>query len=84
MDVVDLSMISEEEMGELSIKGRPQISAASMVEEFIVPVMKIGLLCSATSPSERMIMSLVVNKLIDIKQSFLKLRSDNKRRIRRH
>ncbi|OMO97440.1 leucine-rich repeat receptor-like serine/threonine-protein kinase [Corchorus olitorius] len=81
MEVVDLSMISEEEMGELSIKGRSQITAASMVEEFIVPVMKMGLLCSATSRSERMIMTLVVNKLIDIKQSFLELKSNNKRRI---
>ncbi|KAK6245040.1 hypothetical protein QUC31_011449 [Theobroma cacao] len=72
MDVVDLSMLSEEENAEeteliMMRKPHPRVSAASMVEEFVVPVMKMGLSCSAASPTERMIMTFVVNKLNDIK-----------------
>ena len=60
MDVVDLSMLFEEENGEeereLMTRRKPQVmSTATMVQEFIVPVMKIGLSCSATSPTERML-----------------------------
>ncbi|EOY07256.1 Leucine-rich repeat protein kinase family protein, putative [Theobroma cacao] len=88
MDVVDLSMLSEEENAEeteliMMRKPHPRVSAASMVEEFVVPVMKMGLSCSAASPTERMIMTFVVNKLNDIKDRFLKLKRNNERRMRR-
>ncbi|XVE97055.1 hypothetical protein REPUB_Repub02eG0277500 [Reevesia pubescens] len=74
MDVIDLSMLAEEENREeereLNTRRKSQvISAATMVEEFIVPVMKIGLSCSATSPTERIVMTIIVNKLNDIKDS---------------
>ncbi|OMO55704.1 reverse transcriptase [Corchorus capsularis] len=78
MDVVDLSMFSKED------NSKEEITAETLVEEFVVPVMKIGLSCSATLPAERMIMIAVVNKLNDIKDRFMKLISNSKRRIRKH
>ncbi|OMP05936.1 hypothetical protein CCACVL1_01784 [Corchorus capsularis] len=79
MDVVDLSMLSEEDNIEEETK-----ESAMKVEEFVVPVMKIGLSCSAKLPVERMIVTVVVNKLTDIKDRFLKLKRNNKRMIRKH
>lgn len=86
MDVVDLSMLPEEDNMEeervLIRRTKPQaITAATMVQDFIVPVMKIGLLCSATSPTQRMTMNVAVNNLNGIKDRFLKLKSSNKRRV---
>ncbi|XP_022765841.1 putative receptor-like protein kinase At3g47110 [Durio zibethinus] len=46
-----------------------------MVEEFIVPVLKIGLSGSAISPTEGMAMTVVVNKLNDIKDRMRTLRA---------
>ncbi|OMO97501.1 leucine-rich repeat receptor-like serine/threonine-protein kinase [Corchorus olitorius] len=79
MDVVDLSMLPEEDNIEEETK-----ESAMKVEEFAVPVMKIGLSCSAKLPAERMIMTVVVNKLTDIKDRFLKLKRNKKRMIRKH
>ncbi|CAN6581130.1 unnamed protein product [Malus baccata var. baccata] len=70
MDIVDPLLLVECEDAE--VDGSP-IQARRLVE-CSVSVMQIGLSCSATSPSERMLMDAVVNKLKTIRDSYLNLR----------
>ncbi|XP_062022933.1 probable LRR receptor-like serine/threonine-protein kinase At3g47570 [Rosa rugosa] len=43
------------------------------LEECLISVMQIGLSCSTVSPSERILMNVVVNKMTAIRDSYLKL-----------
>ncbi|TQE13228.1 hypothetical protein C1H46_001312 [Malus baccata] len=70
MDIVDPLLLVECE--DADVDGSP-IQARKLVE-CSVSVMQIGLSCSATSPSERMLMEGVVNKLKTIRDSYLNLR----------
>ncbi|KAF5737228.1 LRR receptor-like serine/threonine-protein kinase [Tripterygium wilfordii] len=47
------------------------LSTRSTIEECLVSVMRIGLLCSATLPANRMAMNIVVNKLHAIRDSLI-------------
>jgi serine/threonine protein kinase len=80
MDIVDLSMPFEEDVDdETSNDGIEESAiieevdhhfhARSRVEDCLVSVLQIGLLCSATSPHERLPANDVVNKLRAIRDT---------------
>ncbi|XVE61796.1 hypothetical protein DITRI_Ditri06bG0067900 [Diplodiscus trichospermus] len=85
MDIVDRSMLFEEEY--IHIENREIEETALMknkdsrvrylrkIDECLVSLMKIGLSCASTVPSERMTMTATVNKLLDIKDTLLGLKS---------
>ncbi|XP_050143820.1 probable LRR receptor-like serine/threonine-protein kinase At3g47570 isoform X2 [Malus sylvestris] len=75
MDIVDPLLLVECE--DANVDGSP-IQARRLVE-CSVSVMQIGLSCSATSPSKRMLMDAVVNKLKTIRDSYLNLRGKGKK-----
>lgn len=48
------------------------------LQECLVSVMQVGLLCSSISPKERILMNVVVNKMNAIRDSYLKLTKKTK------
>ncbi|XP_062004695.1 probable LRR receptor-like serine/threonine-protein kinase At3g47570 [Rosa rugosa] len=89
MDIVDTSLLLEtdedkdnddddkysNDIQERPIAGYQDIGLvkARRLEECLVSVMQIGLSCSTVSPSERILMNVVVNKMTAIRDSYLKL-----------
>ncbi|XP_024195938.1 probable LRR receptor-like serine/threonine-protein kinase At3g47570 [Rosa chinensis] len=84
MDIVDTSLvleadednddkysndIQERAIARYKDKGRVK---ARRLEECLISVMQIGLSCSTVSPSERIHMNVVVNKMTAIRDSYLK------------
>ncbi|XP_017977169.1 PREDICTED: putative receptor-like protein kinase At3g47110 isoform X3 [Theobroma cacao] len=82
MDIVDRSMLFEEENVHKKVRGNREdyveeraliknqnshVSSVRRREECLISMMKIGLSCAATLPSERLTMTVVVNNLLDIK-----------------
>ncbi|XP_044510118.1 probable LRR receptor-like serine/threonine-protein kinase At3g47570 [Mangifera indica] len=88
MDIADPSLLFEEENDDDRIEESvvrnfdSQRNNQKKMDEFLVPVLKVGLTCAATSPGERMKMNDVVNKLKAIQDSFLKSKDRNRRRRR--
>ncbi|BBG93675.1 Leucine-rich repeat protein kinase family protein [Prunus dulcis] len=88
MDIIDPSLLIERndahgdgERYESQIRTRQTRSyqhggpiQATRLEECLVSVMQIGLSCSAISPTERVQMDVVVNKLRAARDSYLNLR----------
>ncbi|KAK7266333.1 hypothetical protein RIF29_18976 [Crotalaria pallida] len=82
MDIIDPSLLSEQEyddidheisINETSIRRRDmEYNVHVMMEDWLVSVLQIGVSCSSTSPSERIPMPVVVNKLQAIKNSYLR------------
>ncbi|KAJ9185346.1 hypothetical protein P3X46_004992 [Hevea brasiliensis] len=91
MDVIDIAMLDEVENVDNEtneeadveekaiIKDNDAQANASGIAECLVSAMRIGLSCSSTSPGERMAMNLVVNKLHDIRDSFLTSNNRNRK-----
>ncbi|XVE97058.1 hypothetical protein REPUB_Repub02eG0277800 [Reevesia pubescens] len=84
MDIVDRSMLFGEENvhrkdyieEKALIKNQDSpVRATRIIEECLVSIMKIGLSCAATLPSARITMTIVVNKLLHIKDTFLGLKN---------
>ncbi|BFG30600.1 hypothetical protein CerSpe_168740 [Prunus speciosa] len=87
MDIIDPSLLIErgdadddDERYNNDIRARPVTSyqdgspiCQTRLEESLVSVMQIGLSCSAISPSERMLMDVVVNKMKAARDSYLNL-----------
>ncbi|XP_017977165.1 PREDICTED: probable LRR receptor-like serine/threonine-protein kinase At3g47570 [Theobroma cacao] len=88
MDIVDRSMLFEEENVHKKVRGNREdyveeraliknqdshVSSIRRREECLVSMMKIGLSCAATLPSERMTMTVVVNNLLDIKAALVEI-----------
>ncbi|XP_031253117.1 LOW QUALITY PROTEIN: probable LRR receptor-like serine/threonine-protein kinase At3g47570 [Pistacia vera] len=86
MDVVDPSLLFEEEnedgIEESIIDIESGINNKKLLEECLVSVLRVGLLCSKTSPEERMAMNDVVNSLKAMRNSFLKSKDTNRQRRR--
>ncbi|KAJ0086288.1 hypothetical protein Patl1_07625 [Pistacia atlantica] len=88
MDIVNPSLLFEEETEDNGIEESLrrnfefQLNNKRKMEDFLVPVMRIGLMCSKTYPRERMAMNDVVNDLKAIRDSFLKSNDRNKQRRR--
>jgi serine/threonine protein kinase len=57
-------------------------NAESRVEDYLVSMLQIGLLCSTTSPHEQMPTNDVVSKLSAIRDAFLRFKNENRRRRR--
>jgi serine/threonine protein kinase len=55
-------------------------NAESGVEDYLVSVLQIGLLCSSTSSRERMPTNDVVSKLSAIRDAFLRFKNENRKR----
>ncbi|KAK7266346.1 hypothetical protein RIF29_18990 [Crotalaria pallida] len=84
MDIIDPSLLSKQEYDdrdhheistndETSIRRRDmEPNVLAMMEDWFVSVLQIGVSCSSTSPSERIPMLVVVNKLQAIKNSYLR------------
>ncbi|XP_009341843.2 probable LRR receptor-like serine/threonine-protein kinase At3g47570 [Pyrus x bretschneideri] len=68
MDIVDPSLLIE--CG--AVDGSRL--EARRLEECLIAVIQIGISCSTTSPSERMLVDVAVNKLKKIRESYLNLR----------
>lgn len=88
MDIVDRSMLFEEENVHKKVRGNREdyveeraliknqdshVSSIRRREECLVSMMKIGLSCAATLPSERLTMTVVVNNLLDIKAALVEI-----------
>ncbi|XP_044510120.1 probable LRR receptor-like serine/threonine-protein kinase At3g47570 [Mangifera indica] len=88
MDIVDSSLLFEEENGDGETDDAVMRNLESeknnerKMEEMLVSVMRIGLMCSTTSSGERMTMKDVVNNLKSIRDSFIKS-EETKRQSRR-
>ncbi|KAK7339862.1 hypothetical protein VNO77_20548 [Canavalia gladiata] len=85
MDIVDPSLVYEQEFDdenqeledeERAIKRNYEIesTAKGLVEDCFVSLMQIGMSCSATLPSERIPITVAINKLHAIKNSFIKIK----------
>ncbi|KAH1242034.1 hypothetical protein AAZX31_07G138800 [Glycine max] len=84
-DIVDPSLVSEQDFDEenqefedeeKAIRKNYEIeaSAKGLMEDCFVSLMEIGASCSANPPSERMPITVVINKLHAIKNSFKKIK----------
>ena len=94
MDIVDPLMFFEEdgedvgdERNEDDIEDRaiieemPHLNVSSRIKDCLISVFKIGLSCSTTSPNERMPTNVVVNEMNAIRDTYLKFKMENKRRM---
>ena len=81
MDIIDPLLLSEEEFGdkgqnfgreEKAIRRsyKVELHAKGTMEDCLVSVMQIGVSCSAILPTERLPMTMIVNKLHAIKNSY--------------
>ena len=90
MDIVDPSMFFEDDEEDANdeieerqiIEEDPHVNVSSRIKECLISVFQIGLLCSKTSPNERIPTNVVVNEMNAIRDKFLKLKKENKRRRR--
>ena len=62
------------------IEEDPYVNVSRRIKECLISVFQIGLLCSKTSPNERIPTNVVVNEMNTIRDKFLKLEKKNKRR----
>ncbi|XP_030925486.1 probable LRR receptor-like serine/threonine-protein kinase At3g47570 isoform X3 [Quercus lobata] len=94
MDIVDPSMFFEEdgedvgdERNEDDIEDRaiieevPHLNVSSRIKDCLISVFEIGLSCSTTSYDERMPTNVVVNEMNAIRDTYLKFKKGNRRRM---
>ena len=80
MDIVDPSMFFEDDEEDANdeieerqiIEEDPHVNVSSRIKECLISVFQIGLLCSKTSPEERISTNVVVNEMNAIRDKFLK------------
>jgi hypothetical protein len=83
IDIIDPSLLYDQEFNgkaddyseEIALRKENEPGYLSTMENCLVSVLQIGVSCSSNSPSERIPMNMVVNKLHAIKNSF-KIRID--------
>lgn len=68
-DIQEWQKAGHKDIGQVNTRG---------LEECLVSVMQVGLLCSSISPKERVLMNVVVNKMSAIRDSYLKLTKKTK------
>ncbi|KAM3755131.1 hypothetical protein ACB098_02G017100 [Castanea mollissima] len=94
MDIVDPSMFFEEDEEDVNderneddiedkaiIEEEPHLNVSSRIKDCLILVFEIGLSCSTTLPNERMPTNVVVNEMNAIKDTYLKFKKGNKRRM---
>ena len=87
MDIVGPSMFFEEDDKDVddkrnkddiedkeTTKEECHLNVSSRIKDCLISVFKIGLLCSTTSPDERMPTNIVVNEMNAIRGTYLKLK----------
>ena len=87
MDIVDPSMFLEKDEENANddieerqiIEENPHVNVSSNIKECLISLFQIGLLCSKTSPDERIPTNVVVNKMNAIRDKVLKLEKENKK-----
>ncbi|KAM4116003.1 hypothetical protein ACJW30_02G017500 [Castanea mollissima] len=93
-DIVDPSMFFEEDEEDVNderneddiedkaiIEEKPHLNVSSRIKDCLISVFEIGLSCSTTSPNERMPTNVVVNEMNAIKDTYLKFKKGNRRRM---
>ena len=88
MDIVDPSMFFEDDEEDANdeieerqiIEEDPHVNVSSRIKECLISVFQIGLLCSKISPDERIPTNVVVNEMNAIRDKFLKLEKENRKR----
>ena len=88
MDIVDPSMFFEEDEENANddieerqiIEEDPYVNVSSKIKECLISMFQIGLLCSKTSPEERIPTNVVVNEMNAIRDKFLKFEKENRKR----
>ncbi|XP_048226158.1 putative receptor-like protein kinase At3g47110 isoform X2 [Ricinus communis] len=93
MGVIDSTMLIEEEEEDEDDDNKTcrddieekdndaRISNTIEIEKCLVSIISIGLSCSSRSPGKRMTMDLVVNKLLDNRDSFLRSKNKSRRSV---
>ena len=89
MDYVDSSMFFEEDEEDVDddveekqiIEEDFNVNVNSRIKDCLISVFQIGLLCSKTSPDERIPTNVVVNETKAIRDKFLKHKKQNGRRM---
>ena len=89
MDYVDSSMFFEEDEEDVDddieekqiIEEDFNVNVNSRIKDCLISVFQIGLLCSKTSPDERIPTNVVVNEMKAIRDKFLKHKKQNGRRM---
>ena len=89
MDYVDSSMFFEEDEEDVDddveekqiIEEDFNVNVNSRIKDCLISVFQIGLLCSKTSPDERIPTNVVVNEMKAIRDKFLKPKKQNGRRM---
>ena len=89
MDYVDSSMFFEEDEEDVDddieekqiIEEDLNVNVNSRIKDCLISVFQIGLLCSKTSPDERIPTNVVVNEMKAIRDKFLKHKKQNGRRM---
>ena len=89
MDYVDSSMFFEEDEEDVDddveekqiIEEDFNVNVNSRIKDCLISVFQIGLLCSKTSPDERIPTNVVVNEMKAIRDKFLKHKKQNRRRM---
>ncbi|XP_038689251.1 probable LRR receptor-like serine/threonine-protein kinase At3g47570 [Tripterygium wilfordii] len=71
MGIADPTVLFGEEDHGAQFENKTQVSNRCEIQECLVSVMRIGLVCSAPSPGNRIAMNAVVNKLNTIKDAFV-------------
>ena len=90
MDIVDSSMFFEEDEEDVDndieeiqiIEEESHVNVSSRIKDCLISVFQIGFLCSKTSPDERIPTNVVVTEMNTIRDKFLKLKKQNRRRMR--
>ena len=89
MDYVDSSMFFEEDEEDVDddveekqiIEEDFNVNVNSRIKDCLISVFQIGLLCSKTSPDERLPTNVVVNEMKAIRDKFRKHKKQNGRRM---
>ena len=89
MDIVDSSMFFVEEDEDVNndivertiTEEDPHVIVSNRIKECLIYVLQIGLSCSKTSPDERMPTNVVVGEMNTIRDTFLKFKKKNTRRM---
>ena len=93
MDIVDSSMFfenggedasdkrHEDDLEESVIIEDRHVNVSCEIKDHLISVFQIGLSCSTTSPDERMPTNIVVKEMNAIRDTFLKVKRGNRRRM---
>ena len=80
-DEINEDDIEDDIEAEAIIEEEPHLNISSRIKDCLISVFEIGLSCSTTSPNERMPTNVVVNEMNTIRDTYLKFKKGNSRRM---